>query len=398
MLATAYNLLKTEVHQELLNILNYWTNNTLDKEYGGFVGKINHSNQIIPKASKGIILNTRILWSFSAASRYLKTEEHLSICNRAYDYLTTFFQDTKYKGLYWELDYLGNPINKRKQVYAQAFGIYAFSEYYLLTKNKEAKTKAIELFELLETHAKDSIDKGYTEAFNEDWSPIEDMRLSEKDMNASKTMNTHLHILEAYTSLLKIYNHESLRNSLTELIELFLNKFLNSNYHFELFFDDQWNLLSSSVSYGHDIETAWLLIEAAKAVNNEDLLMQTKAIALKVTDVFLEEGIDTDGSVINEKNNSTNHTDFDRHWWPQAEALVGLQYAYQIQNNPKYLEASARIWDYTKKHLIDYENGEWFFRVDKNNKVYTTEDKVSMWKAPYHTSRAFMQLNSKIEL
>ncbi len=390
-----YNILKSELHSELKNILNYWTNNTLDQENGGFLGQINHYNEVIDNANKGIILNSRILWSFSAASNHLNSNEHKSICDRAYLYLKTFFNDEKHKGVFWELDYQGKPVNKRKQVYAQAFSIYALSEYYIFSKNEDAKNWAIELFNQIEKHAKDNKNIGYFEAFNEDWSPIEDMRLSDKDMNASKTMNTHLHILEAYTTLLKIYDSEALRESLKMLVDVFLEKFLNKNNHYELFFDDNWNLLSNSISYGHDIETAWLVIEAAKLLNDKALLKKTENVALKVANTFLEEALDKDCAVINEKNLTTNHIDTDRHWWPQVEALIGLKYAYNLNKDEKYLTTSIKIWDFTKKHLIDYKNGEWYFRVDKNGDPYTEEDKVSMWKAPYHTTRACIILNNK---
>ncbi|WP_117881610.1 AGE family epimerase/isomerase [Aureibaculum luteum] len=393
-MSNAYSQLKNELNIELINVLNYWSLNTLDHNHGGFLGKINHFNVVVPKASKGIILNTRILWSFSAASNHLKTNEYRSICDRAYTYLKSYFKDSNHKGVFWELDYKGNPIDTRKQVYAQAFTIYALSEYYMFTENEEAKIWALEIFNLLEEYAKDDVNVGYFEAFNETWSPIQDMRLSEKDMNASKTMNTHLHILEAYTALLKICDNGELKASLKHLIEIFFEKFLNSNNHFDLFFDDQWNLLGNTISYGHDIEAAWLLIEAAKLVEDEALLNKANKLAIMIADSFLNEGIDSEGAVINEKNLDNNHIDTDRHWWPQVEALVGLNYAYNLKKNQRYIESSLKIWEFTKKYLIDYKNGEWFFRVDKNGDPYREEDKVSMWKAPYHTSRAFIILNS----
>lgn len=389
----AYEQLKSELKVELITILNYWKNNCIDHEFGGFVGKIDHFNTVVPKSNKGIILNTRILWSFSAASNHLKTTEYNDICDRAYHYLKGFFKDETHKGVYWELDYKGAPINKRKQIYAQAFTIYALAEYYMFSKNEEAKNWAIEIFESLEFFAKDTMNMGYFEAFNEDWSAIADMRLSDKDMNASKTMNTHLHVLEAYTLLLKIYDNDRLRASLKMLVEVFFENFLNAKNHYELFFDSQWNVLSNTVSYGHDIEAAWLVIEAAKLLNDEVLLNKANEIAVKVADTFLKEGIDEDGAVLNEKNLITNHVDTDRHWWPQVEALVGLKYVYHISKEDKYITHSLTIWEFIKKYLIDYQNGEWHFRVDKNGKVYTQEDKVSMWKAPYHTSRACILLN-----
>jgi len=392
----AYKNLKSELYQELLNILSYWKLNTIDVEHGGFLGKRDFYNKVVPKANKGIILNSRILWSFSYASNYLKHKDYLNICERSYNYIKAYFKDNTYGGVFWEADYKGNPINRKKQIYAQSFTIYALSEYYKLTKNENAKNWAIEIFKLLEKHARDKNDGGYFEAFNEDWSPIKDMRLSDKDMNASKTMNTHLHVLEAYTSLLSIYKNDELKSALESLVHLFQNTFLNTNHHYQLFFNDQWELLSNSVSYGHDIECAWLVIDAARALNDNDLIKATEATAIKVADTFLKEGINKDGAVFNEKNLDTNHTDNDLHWWPQVEALIGLDYAYQLSGKESYIHKSLQIWEFTKKHLIDKENGEWHFRVDKNGKPYIIEDKVSMWKAPYHTSRACIKLNSEL--
>jgi len=388
----SYNQLKSELNSELKNILNYWCTNTIDNQYGGFFGKIDHFNKVIPKASKGIILNTRILWSFSAVSNHFKTNEYRDLCDRSYQYLKTYFNDETYKGVYWDLNYLGEPKNKRKQVYAQAFAIYALSEYFIFSKNQEAKNWAVELFEQLEKHAKDNEKVGYFEAFDTNWEPIKDMRLSDKDMNASKTMNTHLHLLEAYTSLLSIYDNNKVRSSLKELVVIFLDKFLNEQNHYDLFFDEDWKKLSNTVSYGHNIETAWLLIEAAKKVGDKDLIEQTQRSALHIANTFLKDAIDADGAVMNEKNLNTGVLDTDRHWWPQVEALIGLNYTYKLNNDPKFIDHSLKIWEFIKKSLIDPINGEWYFRVDKNGKVYTEEDKVSMWKAPYHVTRACIKL------
>lgn len=383
-----------ELGKELQNILTYWSTNTIDEINGGFVGERDHYNKLVPNASKGIILNSRILWSFSAASNHLKTEQYKSLCERSYTYLKTFFKDNEYGGVFWELDSKGNPINTRKQVYAQAFMIYALSEYYLFSKNKEAHNWAIELYELIEKHAKDITYKGYIEAFNKDWSPIEDMRLSDKDENEAKTMNTHLHVLEAYTNLYRVFKNEKLKNDLSELINLFLTKFLNSNNNLNLFFDEQWNLKSSVISFGHDIEAAWLLIEAAKVIEDPKLLTETKRVAVLITDTFMKNGIDIDGGVMNDFEPKTNVLDGDKHWWPQAEALVGLRYAYTITGDKKYLSISIKILNFIQTKIIDHTNGEWFWRVNKNGDLYTNECKIGMWKAPYHTSRACIVLNT----
>lgn len=388
------SMLKYELHDELENILNYWENNTLDLEYGGFYGRIDHKNRVVEKASKGAILNTRILWSFSAASNYLKTDRYAKTTGRAYQYLIDHFIDKKYGGIYWDLDYSGKPVNTRKQVYAQAFGIYAFSEYYQHTQLAAAKDQAIALFELIEKHARDQKKGGFLEAFGEDWSELEDMRLSEKDMNVAKTMNTHLHILEAYTSLYRIYKDPQLEQSLQALIELFLNTFYNQkNHHYHLFFDTDWQLKSQTISYGHDIETAWLVMEAAQEISNKALMEQASHTAIEVIDTFLSEALDADNAVINEKDLNTGHIDKDRHWWPQVEAMIGLSFAYRMTWKQKYTRHATDIWSFVKDHLLDTTYGEWHFRVDPQGKVYTEEDKVSMWKAPYHTVRACIMIN-----
>lgn len=379
---------------ELQHILNYWTQNSIDEVNDGFFGERDHFNKVVPNASKGIILNSRILWSFAAASNHYKTNKYKSICERSFEYLTTFFKDEKYGGVYWELTFEGKPTNKRKQVYAQAFMIYALSEYYIFSKNNDALDWAIDIFNLIEKHAKDKIYNGYIEAFNEDWSPIEDMRLSNKDANEAKTMNTHLHILEAYTNLYKIYKKPSLKNHLIALIHLFLNKFLNSENHMNLFFDEKWNLKGNIISYGHDIETAWLLIEAAKVIKDEELIQKTNQAAILIADTFIKEGIDSDGGVYNEYNPNSKKLDGDKHWWPQVEAMVGLKYAYEITRNENYLQKSIEILNFIQNNIIDTVNGEWFWRVDKNRKLYTNDCKMGMWKAPYHNSRACMILSS----
>ncbi|UOB18813.1 AGE family epimerase/isomerase [Abyssalbus ytuae] len=387
--------LKKSLAQELTNILSYWENNTVDEVNGGFIGHIDYPDKKRFEANKGIILNTRILWSFSAASNFYKSTRYAHLCKRSYDYLKTCFKDNVHGGVYWEVDYKGNPVNKRKQVYAQAFTIYALSEYFLCSQNEEAKQWAVEIFELIQHHASDPEYGGYIEAFTEDWSPVEDMRLSDKDDNEAKTMNTHLHILEAYTTLYKIYPEATVKNALNGLVNIFLDKFLDKNGHLHLFFDEQWNLKSSVYSYGHDIETAWLMIEAAKTTGDKDLIKKTEKAALRITNTFINEAIDKDGAVKNEINFKTGHVDTDRHWWQQAEAIVGLYYAYLINNDEKYIDIAVNIWKFIDKKVIDHTYGEWFWLIDENGNFNPEDEKAGMWKCPYHNSRAAIQLNLK---
>ena len=385
--------LRNELSAELDSILDYWKEFSPDDEHGGFVGRRDHYNKLIPKANKGIILNTRLLWTFSAIGNFKRDKNTVEFAVRAYNYLKDYFQDSKNGGVFWELDYTGKPVNTRKQIYAQAFAVYALSEYYKLTQEEEAKNWAVSIFGLIEEHGRDRKNNGYLEAFQQDWSPIEDMRLSEKEDNSSKTMNTHLHILEAYTTLYQVTGEERVKEALQNLSELFLERFYAEEMqHFHLFFDEYWNRTNSIVSYGHDIEAVWLIIEAVKALNNPDLLERANKVAVAVAETFLKEGYVKGSGVLNEKNLDSGKLDNDRHWWPQVEAMVGLDFAFRLTNENKFQEAIYDIWKYTKAQIIDRENGEWYFRVNEKNEPYTNEDKLGMWKAPYHNSRACMML------
>ncbi len=383
--------LSASLRDELHNILNYWNENSLDFINGGFVGERDHYNNLIDNASKGVILNSRILWSFSAACNHFQSNKYLQLCGRSFDYLQKYFKDEQYGGVFWELNALGIPTNSRKQIYAQAFMIYALSEYFICSQDERALSWAIELYEVIENRAKDSIHQGYTEAFNQDWSPIDDMRLSDKDENVAKSLNTHLHILEAYTNLYRVYKNEKLKSNLTDITNLFLDKFINEDNHLNLFFDEKCNIKGNIISYGHDIEAAWLLVEAARALNNKKIITETERIAILIADTFINEGLDEDYGVMYEFNSDTNYLDADKHWWAQAEALIGLRFAFDISGDVKYLDIALKIWDFIENNILDKTNGEWYWML--HNGIPSTKDyKMGMWKAPYHNSRACIKL------
>jgi len=379
------------------NILTYWVENTVDAEKGGFIGRINADNSKVPCASKGIILNARILWTFSIAYRKLKDQIYLEMADRAYHYIQDNFRDFTCGGVFWEVDFLGNPVNKRKQVYAQAFTVYALSEYYMVNKNEEVLKWAIELFELIEKHSRDKRNGGYIEAFAKDWSTMDDVRLSEKDANEKKTMNTHLHVLEAYTNLIRVWFNKNLLAAQKELIRLFLDKFMNEDGHLNLFFTEKWKLKSDIISFGHDIETAWLLTEAAEVVNDEKLINASKQVAVKIARVLMMEGMDNDGSIFNEKERKTGHFDTDKHWWQQAEGIVGFMNAFQISGDKKYVDPIFDLWKFINDKLIDHKQGEWYWKVDKAGKTNPEDEKIGFWKCPYHNTRACIEMINRID-
>ncbi|MFV0536095.1 MAG: AGE family epimerase/isomerase [Dysgonomonas sp.] len=371
------------------NILSFWIEKMQDKKHGGFYGQMDGDNVLHPKANKGAILNARILWTFSSAYRILRNPKYLKIAQRAFDYLVTYFLDKTYGGVYWELDYKGNPVNTKKQTYVQGFALYGFSEFYRATGNIYALELAKEFFYLIEK-CHDNELGGYLEAYTQDWKPIEDMRLSEKDANEKKTMNTHLHVLEPYTNLCRIWKNEELENAQRRLIKVFIEKILDEKTnHLNLFFDEKWNVKSSAVSYGHDIEASWLLFEAAEVLGDEELLGRVKTISLDIANAATE-GLDADGSMFYEKDG--DHTDRERHWWVQAEAVVGFMYAYKNSHNVLYKEKAARIWNYIQNQIVDQENGEWIWSRLSDNTINCKDDKAGFWKCPYHNGRMCMAM------
>jgi mannobiose 2-epimerase len=378
----------------IANILPFWIERMQDAEHGGFYGRLDGRNEIHPKANKGAILNARILWTFSAAYRILKKNEYREIAQRAFDYIETFFIDRKFGGAYWELDYKGNPVNCKKQIYAQGFMLYGFSEFYRATGVTRALDRAKEFFWVIEKH-RDEKYGGYPEAFTRDWQPIADMRLSEKDANEKKTMNTHLHILEPYTNLLRIWKNEVVVNTQRQLLSVFTEKILDpETFHLNLFFDEVWTPKSSAISYGHDIEASWLLIEAAEMLEDCDLLERMNGISLKIAKAATE-GLDTNGGLNYEREG--NYIDREKHWWVQAESVIGFYSAYQQSNDVKYLNIARQVWEYIQNHIIDKEHGEWYWSIRPDGTPNLTDDKAGFWKCPYHNGRMCMEMIERFE-
>jgi len=394
-----YNFLelKQELKEELThNILPFWMDKMVDEKQGGFYGQMTGTNQIVPNAVKGGIMNARILWSFSSAALYFRNPLYTEYAKRAKDYIFEHFFDEKNGGTYWMLNADGTPSDTKKQIYSQAFFIYALVEYYRVTAEKECLDKAIELFRLIEKHSFDFKDNGYFEAYNREWELLEDLRLSEKDANEKKTMNTHLHILEAYTNLYRVWKDDGLKKQLKNLIEIFLSRIINSKtFHLDLFFDENWECKSTLNSYGHDIESAWLIDEAAIVLGDADILKKVRIISLKIADAATE-GVQRNGSIINEKNYATGHVDTNCDWWSQAEAMVGFFNAYELSKNDSYAEKTFAAWEFTKEFIIDKKAGEWHWAVSADSIVDDHGDKAGFWKCPYHNSRMCLELMTRI--
>jgi mannobiose 2-epimerase len=386
----------TEVKVELYNILDYWIRNTHDTLHGGFIGQINEDNLVFPESPKGAVLNARILWAFSAGYKMTKATEHLHLARIAFNYFTANFIDKEYGGVYWTINANGKPLDTKKQIYALAFAVYGCSAYYEITNNETAKSTAIDLYRQIEEHSFDTVNTGYMEAFARGWQPMEDLRLSKKDANEKKTMNTHLHILEAYTALYKIWPEEKLKCQIKNLIKNFTDHIVDADTgHLILFFDELWNRKSSVISYGHDIEAAWLLLEAAEAIKEGAMVECIKKISEKIA-VAAAEGIDTDGGLLYEFDKDANHLIKEKHSWVQAEAMVGFFSQWQLTNDDAYLDKSLQSWHYVKTFIKDKMHGEWFWGINNDGTPMKGQDKVGIWKCPYHNSRACIEIMKRV--
>lgn len=376
--------------QTLKDILDYWKTYTVDEEHGGFYGQLDNDNKVIKGAAKGAVLNARILWSFSAGYKLEKDPAWLELAERSYTYIRQYFVDPVFGGVYWSVDNTGKPVDTKKQIYAIAFAIYGLTEYYQARPDEEALTLARQLYRTIETHSYDAQHGGYWEALTRDWQPIADLRLSEKDANEKKTMNTHLHVLEAYTNLYRIWPDTQLAEKIRNLIENFSSHIIDPHtHHLRLFFNENWDLRSNIISFGHDIEASWLLMEAAEALKDQTLIGTTKRLAISLASASAE-GLNEDGSMSYELEKG--HLITDRHWWVQAEAMVGFLNAWIMTGEKAFYEKFLNVWMYIQTYIIDKERGEWFWGISATGAIMEGEDKVGFWKCPYHNSRACVEV------
>jgi len=384
--------LQFELMRELEDdILPFWASKMIDPD-GGFFGRMDSRGKIVPQSPKGGILNARILWTFAAAYRAIGKKEYLDTAIRAKRELIDRFYDHDFSGIYWSLDSYGKPLDTKKQIYSIAFTIYALSQMYCCCGDEESLKYAVKLFEDIEIHSFDHIKNGYIEAFCRDWSPIEDMRLSDKDQNSAKTMNTHLHILEGYTSLYRVWKNENLAVQLKNLIKLFLDKIILPSGHLALFFDEDWNCTSHVASYGHDIECSWLLAEAAEVLGDKILLDRVNKVCAHIAEASLE-GWSQDGGMIYERDLNSGNVDGSRHWWVQAETVMGSLWQWRNSSDPKWLERACCQWEFIKKNLL-CPDGEWYWSLNADGTVNNCDDRAGFWKCPYHNGRMSIEAAS----
>lgn len=390
--------LREHVERELRSdILPFWLKYSLDHEYGGFRGQIANDLTIDPHADKGLILNARILWAFAKASRVYGDDAYLRTARRAYEYLRQHFWDEEFGGVYWMVDYRGNPADTKKRIYGQAFTIYSLAEYFSATAAKEPLENAIALYRLIEDASHDARNGGYYETYERDWKLASKQRLSDVDMDEKKSMNTHLHVLEAHANLLRIWPEEGLARRLRDLVRNFLDHIVDpQTYHFFLFFDELWHPRSDRISFGHDIEGSWLLCEAAALLRDEAIFEEVQKTAVAMAQTVYSQALDTDGALLYE-GRGTQVIDFDKHWWPQAEAVVGFLNAYELSGKNHFLKAAENCWRFIERCIVDRQHGEWYWKVSRDGTPSDDKFKVDPWKCPYHNSRTCFEVMERLD-
>jgi mannobiose 2-epimerase len=382
-----------EVSQHLFgHYLPFWCGPALDRKNGGWMGWL--SNDLKPNRSqpKGLIVNARILWAFSAVHRVRPEPIYFEMASRAFEFVMNRFWDAQHGGAFWRLDDAGKVIDDSKKTYGQAFYIYALTEFHQAFGSPVALARAKELFELIERHAHDGKFGGYIEVCNRDWSPAgNEARLSEKDLAEKKSMNNHLHVLEAYTNLHRVWREPRVAERLRELIEIFLTRILDARTkHLHHFFNEQWELRSDTYTFGHDIEASWLLGEAAEELGDKKILDRVRVVALQLAEAVFNEGFGADGGLCYE-GKAGNIIDAGRECWPQAEALVGFLNACEISGDKTFFAAAEQTWKFIAENLVDRVHGEWFWRINPDGQVDQKLPKVSEWKGPYHATRACLE-------
>ncbi len=393
-------------------IIPYW-NSMKDDEHGGFYGFRTYDLEILKKADKGVVLHSRILWFYSNAYMTLGGEENLKNAYHAYQFIRDYCVDRQHGGVYWMMHYDGSVSDSTKNAYNQAFCIYGLSSYYKATGDKEALLLAYSLFECIETYFYDG--NAYNEAYTADWRSVVESAICDQGVTASKTMNTLLHIMEAYTELYNVDLHPAVAQKLIDILEVARSRVYNPEFErLETFFDTDMKSLADIHSYGHDIEATWLLDKASDALKSglakgavgaqyeararqiiQDTAAYTSVIARKILDcAFDGEALNNEcrGEISEKAGNGRAEINTERIWWVQAEAVVGFVNAWQKTGDGVYEDAAAKIADYIQNVLTDNRSGsEWFWSVTKDGAV-SDHGITEPWKCPYHNGRMCIEL------
>lgn len=376
------------------NLIPFW-NKMKDKTNGGFYGYADANGNPDVKSVKGVILNSRILWFYSSAYQLLRKPELLEMADHAYRFLVDFCFDSQYGGVYWSVNYDGTVCDDTKHTYNQAFAIYALSAYYQASNRKEALNLAYVLYRVIEEKCRDS--NGYLEAFKRDFTPSSNEKLSENGVLAERTMNTLLHVLEAYSELYHADPFYEVGDSIRSILRLFEKKIYNSEKQIcDVFFDIDYHSLIDLESFGHDIETSWLIDCGCSVLEDKAYQKEMQPIINGLAETAYRNAFDKRQNALNNEREG-DRIDGQKIWWVQAESVVGFYNAYQ--KNPQkteYLHTAEKIWEFIQNHVIDSRSGEWIESIPADNLPDSRQALVHPWKCPYHNGRMCMEMIQRL--
>lgn len=385
------------------DIIPFW-NKLKDEEYGGFYGSVAGDGTPIKDYMKGVILNSRILWFYSRAYRTFQYPELLAMADHAYEFLTEHCYDKTYGGVYWAVKYNGEVEDSLKHTYNLAFSIYALSAYYDASEKEEALELAYALYDTIESKCRD--DGGYLEAYNRDFTPTINHELSENGVIAERTMNTLLHVLEAYSELFRVdrfYMPEDcsdeernrlgkVETSLKEILSLFKEKVYNPEKQIcEVFFDHEYRPLIDLESYGHDIEASWLIDRACELLEDDSLTEMMRPVIKGLAASVYRNAIDEECRAVNNEREN-DKVDRQKIWWVQAESVVGFYNAYLKEGKEEYRAIAADVWAFIQNRVIDKNSGEWYETIPYHGEADVTAPLSHEWKCPYHNGRMCMEM------
>jgi cellobiose epimerase len=395
---------------ELFNILDYWMKYGVEKNGNGFYGAVDLNNEPVFSANKTCVLNARILWTFAAAAKAYPGRGYEEIAHKAYKVVTEDFADAEYGGYFMELTSDNRVANDIKHTYAQAFTIYSLSKYYEYNPSDEVMQRIQDFFYFLDGKTKDLENQGYLESFTRDWKFYGENRMA--DNNEPKSMNTHLHVIEAYAAVYKVWKGDLVKQRLTELFGIFIQHIIRESGHLGVFFSSDFSETEGSkgiCSFGHDIEASWLLWEAAEILGDKNIIQRIKPLITKMADSVLRVAVDKDGGLFLESTRFGSHIKTNKHWWLQAETLVGFMNMFQLEGDQKYWETVKQSWNFIDNCVIDHKGGEWFTKVNRLGVPYLEEPendpspyyrndwKIDPWKCPYHNGRAMLELVERMD-
>ncbi|WP_407371713.1 AGE family epimerase/isomerase [Carnobacterium sp.] len=391
-------------NQLMSKVLPFWLSQQ-DNVNGGFYGKLSIDLKSYPLAPKGGVMMSRFLWTFSHSYETMKKDEYKLAADHAYRFMLDTLWDMKYGGIFWLVDAEGKPVNLIKHVYAQSFAIYGLSEYAKINPDSDALEYAKKLYLLIEEHAYNPTTLGYEEEFDQVWKKKPLSQVASQNSKVRYTTNTHLHLLEAYTNLYTVWPNEALLEKIQHLLKLFTTRIFHPAGYCQQEFDQNWNSVIPEVSYGHDIETSWLLDETLEHCKiNDELDKEVRDMTASLAAYCYENGLDETGWMINHADGS--HLDQTKVWWVEAEAIIGLYHAFQQSGNLEYRKAALKLIQLVQQNFVDDRPGsEWYSRLDKNNQLLSvflkngnSEENISdIWKGPYHTVRFYLEMIKRLE-